>query len=307
MANSNKWFYRRSELASGQWDVHLDANNPPVNGWAHTGVRVATLAKSSTLHIPADNNERIIFVLQGEEISIDYKVQSESKFSTQKLRGRQSVFHGPADLLYLPLNTEVNISGSARIAVGECPATNSKPVQFIAKESVPVVIRGAGRESRQIHNFGMPDFLNADRMITVEAIVPAGNWSGSPSHKHDTYIPGQESQLEEIYYFETEVTRGVKLPASSAPFGIFRGSSSDSREYDVTEEIHSGDVALVPYGWHGPVSAGPGYDLYFFNVMAGPDPDRVWHVTDEPSQVWIRDTWASQEPDHRLPYTSEQE
>ena len=99
------------------------------------------------------------------------------------------------------------------------------------------------------------------------------------------------------------MTRGVAKPSSSSPFGIFRGNSSDSREYDVTEEIHSGDVALVPYGWHGPVAAGPGYDLYFFNVMAGPDPERAWNVADEPNQVWIRDSWATQLPDPRLPYT----
>ena len=305
MSTSNKWFYRREELASDNWDVHLDAKNPPVNGWAHTGLRVATLTSDKAVHISADNNERIIFILQGDSITVDYRIEGDSSFTSQSLRGRQSVFHGPTDLLYVPLNTEIKISGNARIAIGECPAKNSKLVQFIARENVPVAIRGAGRESRQIHNFGMPDFLDADRMIAVEVIVPAGNWSGSPSHKHDTYIPGKESNLEEIYYFESAVTRGASAPSSSSPFGIFRGTSSDSREYDVMEEIHSGDVALVPYGWHGPVSAGPGYDLYFFNVMAGPDPVREWNVTDEPSQVWIRDTWSSQDADPRLPYTSE--
>ena len=303
MTNSSKWYYRQGELASGAWEVRVDAENPPVTGWAHTGVRVATMSQDSQLTIPADNNERIVFILEGESLEVQYKVAGNSDLQSKVLRGRRSVFHGPADFLYLPFNTEIKLSGTSRIAIGECPAKNSKPVQFIAKENVPVNIRGAGRESRQIHNFGMPDVLDADRMITVEAIVPAGNWSGAPAHKHDTYIPGKESHLEEIYYFESAVTRGVAKPSSSSPFGIFRGNSSDSREYDVTEEIHSGDVALVPYGWHGPVAAGPGYDLYFFNVMAGPDPERVWNVTDEPNQVWIRDSWATQLPDPRLPYT----
>ena len=148
----------------------------------------------------------------------------------------------------------------------------------------------------------MPEVLDADRMITVEAIVPAGNWSGSPSHKHDVYVPGKESRLEEIYYFESAITRGALAPSSAIPFGIFNGRSSDERRYEVTAEIHHGDLVLVPYGWHGPVAAGPGSDLYFFNVMAGPDPERQWNVTDEPSQVWIRESWASQEPDPRLPY-----
>jgi 5-deoxy-glucuronate isomerase len=150
----------------------------------------------------------------------------------------------------------------------------------------------------------MPETLDADRMIVCEVIVPAGNWSGSPSHKHDVYIPGKESELEEIYYFQSAVTRGAKTPPSSLPFGYFRGTSADSRPYDVNEEVHSGDVALVPYGWHGPAAAGPGYDLYFFNVMAGPDPDRAWNATDHPDQAWIRDSWQSQQSDPRLPYGS---
>jgi 5-deoxy-glucuronate isomerase len=148
----------------------------------------------------------------------------------------------------------------------------------------------------------MPDTLDADRMIVCEVIVPAGNWSGAPSHKHDTYVPGKESNLEEIYYFESAVTRGATIGGAHSPFGYFRGTTADNRPYDVTEEVRSGDVALVPYGWHGPAAAGPGYDLYFFNVMAGPDPERAWNATDHPDQAWIRDSWLSQQTDPRLPY-----
>jgi len=167
---------------------------------------------------------------------------------------------------------------------------------------VQVLLRGAGKESRQVHNYGMPDTLDADRLVVCEVIVPSGNWSGAPAHKHDCYIPGKESNLEEIYYFEVAVSRSTSHPAQSSPFGYFRGFSADDRPYDVTEEVRCGDVALVPYGWHGPTAAGPGYDLYFFNVMAGPDPDRSWNATDHPDQAWIRETWNSQPTDPRLPY-----
>jgi len=148
----------------------------------------------------------------------------------------------------------------------------------------------------------MPDNLDADRLVVVEVIVPAGNWSGAPAHKHDVYIPGKESNLEEIYYFESAVTRGEKPASEVDPVGYFRGYASDSRAYDVTAEVRSGDVVLVPHGWHGPVSAGPGYDLYFFNIMAGPDPVREWNFTDDPHHAWIRESWKTQSPDPRLPY-----
>ena len=301
-SNKSKWVYPRGRLADDTWDLHLDLDHPPIPEWKYTGLRVATLRSGESLLIPADDKERIILVLEGDELTVSYRGAWENEFTSQRLRGRKTVFHGTSDLLYLPLNTEIQISGYGRMAIGECRAFNSKPVQYIAKESVPVDIRGAGRESRQIHNFGMPLQLDADRMIVVEAIVPAGNWSGAPAHKHDVYIPGLESQLEELYYFESSVTREVDVSVSTQPFGIFRGYSADEREFDVTEEVHSGDLVLVPYGWHGPVAAGPGFDLYFFNVMAGADPTREWNVTDHPYQAWIRESWASQKPDSRLPY-----
>ena len=300
MNSAGKWYFKNTELAQGDWDVRVDPDNPPAAGWKYTGLRVGTLTLGKSLILPSDSNERIIFALEGEELFVEYL--HNGKTSSQVLRGRKSVFHGPSDFIYLPINTSATITGEGRVAVGETPATATKAVQFTPKEKVSVSMRGAGRETRQVHNLGMPETLDADRMIVCEVIVPAGNWSGSPSHKHDVYVAGKESNLEEIYYFESAVTRGALVPTTSSPFGFFRGTSADSRPYDVHEEIHSGDVALVPYGWHGPAAAGPGYDLYFFNVMAGPDPERAWNATDHPDQAWIRDTWQSQQTDPRLPY-----
>ena len=287
-----KWFYKSGELKKGQWDVLSTS-------LAHTGLRVGTVSSANPLHIEADNRERALFVLSGGDINVTYGDQSVV------LRGRNSVFDGPTDHLYVPVNTAIGISGDARVAVGEAPATVAKAASVMKREDVPVLIRGAGRETRQIHNFGMPDTLDADRLIVVEVIVPAGNWSGAPAHKHDVYEPGKESNLEEIYYFESAVARGEKVSSEVDPVGYFRGYASDNRPFDVTAEVRTGDVVLVPHGWHGPVAAGPGYDLYFFNIMAGPDPVREWNVTDDPHHAWIRESWKSQEADARLPYGRE--
>ena len=54
----------------------------------------------------------------------------------------------------------------------------------------------------------------------------------------------------------------------------------------------SGDVVLVPHGWHGPAMAAPGYDLYYLNVMAGPGAERAWLICDDPAHGWVRDTWT---------------
>jgi 5-deoxy-glucuronate isomerase len=218
------------------------------------------------------------------------------------LAGRASVFDGPTDVLYLGSGVSASLSGTGRVAIAEAPTTVSRPSAYVAPEDVPVELRGSGRSSRQVHNFGVPGVLDADRFIVCEVITPAENWSSYPPHKHDEHRPGMESRLEEIYYFETAVTRGTAAPDSATPFGLMRTYSSDAGEIDITAEVHSGDVALVPFGWHGPCVAPPGYDLYYLNVMAGPDAERSWLITDDPAHAWIRATWGGQDFDPRLPY-----
>jgi 5-deoxy-glucuronate isomerase len=294
---SMNFFYPKGALAKSGWDVIVDDK---LAGWQHTGMRVGDFSKNKEFRIAADKVERLVWPLDGHSITVQYTV--DGKTTSQELIGRESVFHGPTDILYLSIDTEITITGSGRVIIAEAPAKNSFPAKYIAKDRVPVVTRGAGPASRQIHNFGVPEELVADRFIVVEVLVPDGNWSGSPAHKHDTYIPGKESNLEEIYYFEAAVSRSIPTPENIDPIGYFRGHSSDEREFELTTEVRSGDVVLVPHGWHGPVMATPGYDLYFMNVMAGPDPDRSWNITDDPSQAWIREAWKSQKQDPRLPF-----
>jgi 5-deoxy-glucuronate isomerase len=45
----------------------------------------------------------------------------------------------------------------------------------------------------------------------------------------------------------------------------------------------------------------PGYDMYYLNVMAGPG-ERRWLICDDPVHGWVRDTWASEPVDPRLPF-----
>jgi 5-deoxy-glucuronate isomerase len=76
---------------------------------------------------------------------------------------------------------------------------------------------------------------------------------------------------------------------------------------DLLAEVRSGDVVTIPDGWHGPSMAAPGYDLYYLNVMAGPSDERSWLICDDPAHAWVRQTWADQEVDPRLPMTTTEE
>lgn len=54
---------------------------------------------------------------------------------------------------------------------------------------------------------------------------------------------------------------------------------------DETVSVRDGDTVLVPKGHHV-VSAMPGYDLYYLNVMAGPVWE--WKVKWDPVYEWLR-------------------
>lgn len=218
------------------------------------------------------------------------------------LGGRKSVFEGLVDHFYLPAGYSAKVTGSARVMIAEAKAKGESKPHLVRKDEVPRFIRGAGSASREIHDFGGPGVMNATNLICVEVLVPSGNWSGIPPHKHDQFVPGVESNLEEIYYFETRAAGGKEPNGPSNHTAYFKGYSSDSRDFEVETQVSNGDVALVPFGYHGPTAAIPGADLYFANVMAGPDPVRDWLAVDDPAHVWIRDAWKSMSPDPRLPF-----
>ncbi|MDQ4490970.1 5-deoxy-glucuronate isomerase [Sinomonas sp. ASV486] len=304
-----EWVYPLGSASDGAWQVSLgptEAGNssaPAVPGWAHTGIKVAVLAPGASVSLEAAGEERIVVPLEGSfEVTVDGVAHH--------LRGRASVFAGPSDVLYTGIGRTAVISSAegGRVAVALAPAKEEYPTRLVRAEETPVELRGAGNCSRQVHNFGTPAALEADRFIVCEVITPGGNWSSYPPHKHDEEKDG-ETFLEEIYYFETRLApdspiAGGPAEAGQDPVGYARVYASDERPIDVNAEVRTGDVVLVPYGWHGPAMAAPGYDLYYLNVMAGPGRVREWLISDDPHHGWVRSTWDAQQVDPRLPFSA---
>ena len=87
--------------------------------------------------------------------------------------------------------------------------------------------------------------------------------------------------------------------------GYQRVYGTDDRPIDVLAEVRTGDVVLVPHGWHGPAMAAPDADLYYLNVMAGPGTERAWLICDDPAHAWVREGWADDAVDPRLPFSSD--
>ena len=274
----------------------------PVTGWEHTRLRVARCEPGGWVDHAEPDEETLVVPLCGSwriEVS-----EADGTTHTADLPGRDSVFDGPTDVVYAGRGARLRATSTGdvagRVALCGAPATKSrqpKPYRHVRASEVPVELRGAGLASREVRNMGLPDVLDADSFLVCEVVTPAGNWSSWPPHKHDTERPGKETALEEIYYVETRSTD----PRGTDPVGYLRVyASSTERPLDVVAEVRTGDVVLVPHGWHGPAVAAPDADLYYLNVMAGPGPERAWRICDDPAHAWVRESWSSLPVDPRL-------
>jgi len=217
------------------------------------------------------------------------------------LTGRCDVFSSVSDFAYIPIDAEVLLTsvGGGRFALPSARATRRLDPRYGPADAVPIELRGAGRATRQLNNFCAPNVFPTDKLMAVECITPSGNWSSYPPHKHDELRTG-EAILEEIYYFETAKTMADSARELGKGYAVQRLYTSDG-EIDLCEEVHHGDVVLVPRGYHGPSMTAPGYDLYYLNVLAGPAEDRSMAFCDDPAHEWIRESWRDESADPRLP------
>jgi 5-deoxy-glucuronate isomerase len=275
-------------LADGAWALHLE---PEGAGWAFSGLRVGEVAAGGELRWDTGTDEVVIVPLRG---AFDVEVEGVGRLT---LHGRASVWAGPSDVLYVPPGSRVRVTSASggRIAVPGARASARFPVRYVPADAVAVELRGAGACSREVRNFAAADAFAADRLIAVEVVTPSGNWSSYPPHKHDEARPG-EVELEEIYYYE--VADG---PAGQPGLAYQHVYGTPARPIELLAPVGTGDVVLIPHGWHGPAMAAPGSDLYYLNVMAGPG-ERAWRACDDPVHAWVRETWAGQAVDPRLPF-----
>lgn len=263
---------------------------PERAGWEFSSLRVIDLAPGGRVRLDTAGDEMLVLPIRGA-------CSVECDGERLELRGRADVFAGPTDFAYLPRDADAVVTSieGGRFALPGARADRRLPFRYGPLSGVPVELRGAGTCSRQVNNFCTPAAFEADRLIACEVLTPGGNWSSYPPHKHDTARPG-ESVLEEIYYFEVSAGDGSNGVAYQRVYG------EPHRPLDLLAEVRSGDVVLVPHGWHGPSMAAPGYDLYYLNVMAGPGDERAWQICDDPAHGWVRDTWAGVPVDPRLPF-----
>jgi 5-deoxy-glucuronate isomerase len=249
--------------------------------WEWMSMTVTRLAPGKTYAVRTDGEEAA-FVILGGRCSVDWGA------GVTHIGARKNVFDGFPYAVYLPSGNAVQFTGETFVEIAECRAPSVAKLQpkLIRPDDVVSSLRGGGNASRQIVDIIRPDFP-ADKLVVIEVYTPAGNWSSFPPHKHDVHTPPTEVDLDEIYYYRIDRPR--------EGFALQRLYSPDKTR-DETVRTQDGDAVLVRSGYH-PVVAGPGYNVYYLNFLAGTS--RTLSVTEDPNHVWLKETWKEIDP--RLP------
>jgi 5-deoxy-glucuronate isomerase len=258
--------------------LHLDREQAE---WKWMSMSVRRLQPGDMVRTAA-RKEEIAFVLLGGRCIADW---GEGQ---KRIGKRANVFDGFPYAIYLPAGHEITFTAETVCEIAECrvPSEAKLEPRLITPDDVATSLRGGGNASRQIVDIIRPDF-SADKLVVIEVYTPGGNWSSYPPHKHDVHNPPTEVDLDEIYYYRIEHPK--------EGFALQRLYSPD-KSRDFTVRAQDGDAVLVHSGFH-PVVAGPGYNVYYLNFLAGTS--RTLSVTEDPNHVWIKSTWKETDP--RLP------
>jgi 5-deoxy-glucuronate isomerase len=245
---------------------------PERAGWTHVGFRAIRLSVGEAETVQTGNRELCLVVLTGTvEVRVDDQVFSH-------LGSRDSVFDdvSPASV-YVPDGKTVTIRAERDSEIALCTAPSGEKnnaVRVIDPASMRRSVRGKGTNTRYICDILPHDDPTAAHLLVVEVVTPASHSSSYPPHKHDVEQPPTETLLEETYYHRLNPPQGF----------AFQRVYTDDRSLDEACAVENHDVVMVPRGYH-PVTAPHGYDLYYLNVMAGPN--RFWVFKNDPAHEWM--------------------
>jgi len=226
-------------------------------GWQFLNFQARVMKKGEIWSASTEGNEYAIILLGG-----NYSVASD-KGSWETLNGRKDVFSGIAHTLYLPRDTEFELTALSEeldIAYGWCETDQDHPACFKGPEEADIEIRGGDNATRQINSLLQPGF-DCHRLVSVEVYTPSGNWSSFPAHKHDKRKIDEngkvaEACLEETYFYKIDKPQGFAI----------QQVYNDDRSLDEIAVARNNDIVLVPEGYH-PVVAGHGYNVYYLNFL----------------------------------------
>ncbi len=181
-------------------------------------------------------------------------------FLFAEVGGRKNVFDGKPHTVYLPRRTEFEVTAltDMDLAVNESPASRdtAKPT-VITPEMTRTISIGRDNFTRAA-TIMLDETFDSEHFYIGEGMIPSGNWSGYPPHRHDFDNPPDEIDMEETYFYRFDPAPG---------FGIQKVYQPDG-SLDETYTVKNNDTVAIAEGYH-PLCGAPGYQMYYLWTMTG--------------------------------------
>lgn len=144
------------------------------------------------------------------------------------------------------------------IGVGSAKAETHMQDCIVHKDDAFAAVRGEGNWKREVRFCVWNDNTVGNQMMMGETVIPAGNWSTFPPHRHSGKLPG-ETAYDEAFFMLFRHENGVGMV----------WQYEDEEHLDQVNHFETGSLIYGDQGFHTLVIA-PVCDAYQLTVMAGP-------------------------------------
>ena len=230
------------------------------------------LAKGTSYEGDTAESE-VAFVLMGGNFS----AKGEG-WAFEVTDGRTSPFTGKPHCLYLPRRTKYTITAlsDVELAYNGSPATRdtAKPTLIRPEDTRHIAL---GRDNwTRTSEIILDEKFDSEHFYIGEGMIPSGNWSGYPSHRHDVDNPPAELDMEETYFYLFDPPQGFGFQSVYKPDGSL----------DEAYRVQSYDTVAIAEGYH-PLVGAPGYQMYYLWTMAGAQ-GRGLISSMDPAHAWVK-------------------
>ena len=215
-------------------------------------------------------------------------------FAFEVKDGRKSPFTGKPHCLYMPRHTKYVITAlsDVELACNGSPATRdtAKPT-LIKPEDTRHIALGKDNWTRTSEII-LDEKFDSEHFYIGEGMIPSGNWSGYPSHRHDVNNPPNELDMEETYFYlfdkvgagAGEPNEGFGFQSVYTPAGV--AAKKFGERLNEAYRVENYDTVAIAEGYH-PLAGAPGYNMYYLWTMAG-DQGRGLISLMDPAHAWVK-------------------
>ena len=237
------------------------------------------LAKGTTYEGDT-GEEEVAFVLIGGNFTAT-TTDGEGAVATHTVAdGRTSPFTGKPHCLYLPRHTKYAITAisDVELAYNGSPATRdtARPT-LIKPEDTRHIALGKDNWTRTSEII-LDEQFDSEHFYIGEGMIPSGNWSGYPSHRHDVNNPPAELDMEETYFYLFDPPQGFGFQS------VYKPDGSLNEAY----RVQNYDTVAIAEGYH-PLVGAPGYQMYYLWTMAGSQ-GRGLISSMDPAHAWVKNS-----------------